>query len=401
MESYEHQPIDFRNAVEQMARPEVEKEPLLPVFEAIHNSIQSIQQARRDRGEVVVKFIRNDNDMDPKGILEIEISDNGIGFTKENLLSFGKLFSTHKKDKFNCKGVGRLAFFVSFFNVRISSVFDTGVKKFKIEETITENDFYKVDRIEPKEIDEGEVITKIVLSSMNPSFSSLYKISNDTVKNKIVQHFLPSLLSVKDIKFKIIDDEEYCLDESVQDVARDKSIVIESSVFDVYHLKNRSPHRAKHKVILSADGRSVKEETINFLPPGKIGRGTDKFYLNTVVISDYLNAKLNAQRTDFNIPKAKGMVDGVLDLTTIYEKVFSSSRDYAQESIVHLENVLDKLIEKTFDDLPHLSFLREDSDIRKNLKLGDDADAVKSAYVRKFAEKQVESFNYVRALLSG
>lgn len=209
---------------------------------------------------------------------------------------------------------------------------------------------------------------------------------------------MPSLLSIKNIKFKIVDGEEYYLDDSVQDVTRDAPIVLDRSTFEIYHLKNRSPHRAKHKVILSADGRSVKEETINFLPAGKIGEGTDKFYLDTVVISDYLNEKLNAQRTDFNIPQVKCHTNECIDLGAIYGKVFESSRAFSRESIKFLENVLDRLIEKTFDDLPHLSFLREDNDIRKNLRLGDDASAVKDAYVKKFAEKQVESFNYVRAI---
>ncbi len=394
----EYQLIDFKNAVEQMAEPEVEKKPLLPVFEAIHNSIHSIQQANRTSGEIVVEFVRNNGDMDPKSIIEIVISDNGSGFTRDNILSFGKLFSTHKKDQYNCKGIGRLAFFVPFFKVKIKSIFYDNHKYYSIDTHITENNFYETVNIQAVETPETEVKTSITLTSIDPARAHWYKIGSTTIINEITQHFLPSLLSIKNIRIKIIDGEEYFLDDSVKDVSRDKPILIESSTFDIYHLKNRSPHRSTHKIILSANGRSVKELPISFLPKGKIGNDDDRYYLNTVVISDLLNEKLNAQRNEFNIPKTKGLVEGSVDLGSIYEHVLSSSRVYCGNSIKHLEGVLDEFIEKTFDELPHLSFLRDDADVRNKLKLGDDSETVKNAYVKKFSEKQVESFNYVKII---
>jgi hypothetical protein len=398
MESIEHLPLDFNNAVELMARPEVEKKPLLPLFEAIHNSIQSIEIANRSRGEVSVNIVRDQEDMDPKRILEITITDNGIGFNKDNVLSFGKLFTTCKKEKFNSKGVGRLAFFVPFYCVEIESIYEDNGKCYLFSDTITENNFYKIPSFVPAEIERSDPITKITLTKMNPNFFQMYKIEQNYLKSEVTQHFLPSTLSDKNIKIKIDDEEEYFLDDSVQDVFHDKPILIESSVFDIYHLKNRSPYKAKHKIILSADGRSVKEEVIGFLPKGKIGTGDDRFYLNTVVISDFLNEKLNTQRTDFNIPKTKSSLNGAIDMETIYERVLGSSRSYSHDSIARFENVLDKFIEKTFDDLPHLSFLREDKEVRKNLKLGDDAKTVKEAFVKRFAEKQAESLNYVKVI---
>lgn len=398
MESIEHLLIDFNNAVELMARPEVEKTPLLPLFEAIHNSIQSIELANRSRGEVSVEIVRDQDDMDPKRILEIKITDNGIGFNKDNILSFGKLFTTCKKEKFNSKGVGRLAFFVPFYCVEIESVYEENGKFYLFNDTITEKNFYKIPGLVPVNTERSEPITKITLKKMNPCFSQMYKISKNYLKSQVTQHFLPSTLSDENVKIKINDEDEYFLDDSVQDVFHDKPILIESSVFDIYHLKNRSPYKANHKIILSADGRTVKEEIINFLPKGKIGTGDDRFYLNTVVISSFLNERLNTQRTDFNIPKTKSSQNGSIDMDTIYERVLVSSRSYSHDSIARFENVLDKFIEKTFDDLPHLSFLREDKDVRKNLKLGDDAKAVKEAFVKRFAEKQAESLNYVRSI---
>lgn len=343
--------------------------------------------------------------MDPKGITEIIVADNGAGFTKKNIIAFGKLFTTNKKDKFNCKGIGRLSYFASFFKVSIASVYEENGKLFAVDETVTEHNFYNIGKAESREITNRPINTIVTLSSINPAYSNLYKIPSNTIRNEIVQHFLPSLLSIKNIKIKIIDDEEYYLDENIGFVTRDKPIEIGGHPFDIYHLKNKSQHRSNHKIILSADGRSVKEQTINFLPQSKIGESDDKFYLNTVVISEYLDKKLNPQRTDFDIPKTKeNLLDDELthamgiDMDSIFTKVLESSRAFSQDSIQHFENVLDTFIEKTFEELPHLSFLREDKEVRNKLKLGDDASSVKDAYVKRFAEKQVESFNYVKSL---
>ncbi|QJT09504.1 ATP-binding protein [Oceanidesulfovibrio marinus] len=394
----ESQLLNFRNAVAQLAGPEVQKKPLLPVYEAIHNSIQAIQLAGRDHGIISVEFIRDENEMAPKRIVGVRIIDNGIGFTKENMGSFGQLFSEYKKREFNCKGIGRLAFFAAFSRVAIKSTYQESGKTFLIDKVVTEDNFYDLQNVEAEETEDGEVKTSITLEGVIPLSNSFLKIPHDTIKNDITQHFIPSLLSVKNIRIKIVDDGDYYLDESVKDVSRDEPILVGASKFDIYHLKNRTPHRSTHKVILSADGRSVKEQVLSFLPGGKIGEHDDKFYLNTVVISDYLDEKLNHQRTDFNIPRTKSLAEGEPDLESIYEGVVEKARSYSHASIERLESIQENLIQKVFEDLPHLAFLEEDVQVKKELKLGDDVKVVKEAYVKRFAEKQVESFNYVKII---
>lgn len=241
--------------------------------------------------------------------------------------------------------------------------------------------------------------TFITLKNVNPNFKNKLKIPEDAVQNQITQHFIPSLLSIKNFKITVLDESgSYDVDHNASDVSQGNSININSNIFDLYFLKNRSSVRSKHKIILSADGRTVKEEKIEFLPTSKIGLDDDKFYLNAVVISDFLDSKLNSQRTDFRIPTKKELGNNEISLDEIYEKVFEESRRFASESITHLENVLNDFIEKTCEELPHLSFLKNDKKIRENFKLGVDAETVKNTYVHQFAVKQVESFNYVRAI---
>lgn len=398
MSAIEHHALDFRNAVDLLAAPEVEKKPLLPIFEAIHNSIQSVQQAERVNGKINVKIIRNSKDMEPHLVEEIVIIDNGIGFTEENLLSFGKLFTSYKKNQFNCKGIGRLSYFAPFFEVNIDSVYSHNNKKFKINLSVTEKNFYEIPKTMSIEVNDEPISTTITLKRLNPKYASLYKLSNEQIKREISQHFLPSLLSIKNIKIFIDDDGEYSIDSGIENVFQDEPIIISDEKFELFHLKNKSHNRSNHKITLSADGRSVKEKKIDFLPNGKIGTDDEKYYLNTIVISDYLNSKLNPQRSGFSIPQADLMDKQAITLDIIYSKVTDSIRQYTKDSVETLEGILEDLIKKTFEELPHLSFLKDDNNIKNSFKLGDDENAVKDAYIREFALKQVESFNYVKLI---
>ena len=271
-------------------------------------------------------------------------------------------------------------------------------KKYKIDLTVTENNFYQIPNTNHIEVNDEPTITTITLNKLNPRYSKYYKISYEQIKREISQHFLPSLLSIKNIKILIDDNGEYCIDAEVENVFKDEPLMISDQVFELFHLKNKSHSRSNHKITLSADGRSVKEKKIEFLPNSKIGTDSDKYYLNTIVISEYLNSKLNPQRSGFSIPQTNQLDKKEITLDLIYDKVIESVRNYTKDNIETLEIILEEIIEKTFEELPHLSFLKDDKKIKNSFKLGDDENAVKDAYIREFALKQVESFNYVKLI---
>lgn len=87
---------------------------LMPVFEAVVNSIHSIEEkGNADKGKIVLRINRatqGDLDLDAKAlstIIGFTITDNGCGFDETNFNSFETLDSDHKIDK-GCRGVGRL-----------------------------------------------------------------------------------------------------------------------------------------------------------------------------------------------------------------------------------------------------------------------------------------------------
>lgn len=87
---------------------------LMPVFEAVVNSIHSIEEkGNADNGRIVLRINRATQgglDLDAKAlspIIGFTISDNGCGFDQVNVESFETPGSDRKIDK-GCRGVGRL-----------------------------------------------------------------------------------------------------------------------------------------------------------------------------------------------------------------------------------------------------------------------------------------------------
>ena len=107
-----------------------ESKALWPLFEAVVNSIQSIEDSpNRDNGKITIFAQREDQDPNltiQKDVLErfesFVIEDNGNGMNTANYRSFNTAYSTLKIQK-GCKGIGRFLWLKAFETVEIESVF--------------------------------------------------------------------------------------------------------------------------------------------------------------------------------------------------------------------------------------------------------------------------------------
>ncbi len=110
---------------------------LMPLFEAVVNSIHAIEEAALPmaKGRITVTVLRGtqqslafnddigtDNGPTKEPILGFRIADNGIGFNDGNMASFRTLDSEHKVTK-GGRGVGRLLWLKAFKRVSVDSVF--------------------------------------------------------------------------------------------------------------------------------------------------------------------------------------------------------------------------------------------------------------------------------------
>jgi hypothetical protein len=95
-----------------------------PIVEVVLNAIQSIESAGRN-GKIAIRIQREDQmelDGDLSGVRNVEVEDNGIGFTPENRESFDTLYSDFKIME-GGKGFGRFICLKYFDDVHVDSVY--------------------------------------------------------------------------------------------------------------------------------------------------------------------------------------------------------------------------------------------------------------------------------------
>ena len=115
---------------------------LMPVFEAVVNSIQSIEE----KGESTSRKVTLQINRSPQSSLDLDIKslppivgftivDNGCGFDEDNFRSFETLDSDHKIAK-GCRGVGRLMWLKVFDFVEVKSHFVSNEGELKLRKFI-------------------------------------------------------------------------------------------------------------------------------------------------------------------------------------------------------------------------------------------------------------------------
>ena len=87
--------IDFESAVEQIMDQEVRRQPLLPLYEAVHNAIHASMEMELDDIVIKVHIERSSNSLvdEVAPIESISVTDNGIGFREKELSSFFTIFT--------------------------------------------------------------------------------------------------------------------------------------------------------------------------------------------------------------------------------------------------------------------------------------------------------------------
>lgn len=81
--------------------------PLLPLFEAVMNSVQAVQE-RSDATSRIIVEVERDHGLgldDSPPIFGFTVRDNGVGFTDENFDSFNTAFSEYKLTRWGGRGL--------------------------------------------------------------------------------------------------------------------------------------------------------------------------------------------------------------------------------------------------------------------------------------------------------
>lgn len=291
--------------------------PLLPLYEAIINSIQAIEDAKIKDGRIDI-FIQRDNSSsleDRDGhvvddILGFEINDNGLGFTDENFVSFQTSDSTYKVSK-GGKGVGRFLWLKAFDEVKISSVYRVKKKYQKRSFTFCA-DADGIKNVSVEDVDSKECYTAVVLSNFKSKYHKYCPKKSDTIAAHIIEYCLEYFLSPTCPQIYLHDEIADTINLNAHfegDMLAKETMEfdIEGEKFWGINVRLRSSYATDHFVHYCANNRIVKSEKLSGKIPNLHKKIEDRngcsFYYAAYIESNLFDQSVNAERTDIILPQ--------------------------------------------------------------------------------------------------
>lgn len=342
---------------------------LMPLFEAVVNSIQAIDP--KNIGNITVYINRDTqkqlSSVNKRGVVPKEaitgftIKDNGVGFNDENMDSFDTL-DTEYKSSLGCRGVGRLIWLKAFEGVEVSSQFFDGIdgKCYERKFTFTASQGVANRKIDQINKSSSELETRVHLNGFKKEFSDNCAKNGMTIANALLEHcFWYYVGSENPPDIKIIDDSEII---NIKDIYESfilsgsaiEKIEIKDQTFFLTHLRTKTTPDRMHSLFWCAANRVVDKENLSGKISGlhaKLKDETGDFYYSSYLTSDYLTQNVRPERFSFDISEAKreGLFESSeISLSEIREKVVESVgfylKDFLEENKILSTERLNKFI---------------------------------------------------------
>lgn len=324
---------------------------LLPLFEAVVNSIHAIEEAGipTDKGKISVEILRdgqsnlnfssdNKPGREPAGdIIGFKIVDNGIGFNDVNQDSFKILDSEHKADK-GCRGVGRLMWLKVFDRVSVKSVYLAADEKLRRRTFDFTANAGVANEVDDEATGTAGRETCIHLDGFAKVYRDASRKTAETIAKCLFEHCLwyfvraggTAVIILKDGS-EAINLDQIC-ENNMHSLATSETITLKNIDFELTHVKLQSNLTQSHSIAFCASNRLVKEENIKGKVPGLYGRIADEngdFVYSCYVSSPFLDENVRSERTGFDIDD---------DVTGLFEEAqisFDEIRNAVLERAAH------------------------------------------------------------------
>lgn len=391
-----------------------------PLIETIANSLE----AKATEIEIEL-FVDNSqqqvNDKNIKVVRRIngfKITDNGNGFTAENIDSFTK-FKSNLKRKLGCKGVGRFTWLKVYEDILIES---------QTEETFVSFDFNKnfsVDNIKPITKNSVRKWTSITFSNVTSQYKRFAKSKKEKdvdertvadlkqIKELIATHFLVKFFLLHEeekrnfkITLKLGEEKEVISNENITKLNKKEFDILDSLdvslnpkyynfvLFYNYFESNNKPAVQSY----CAAGRLVAPFTdtvkITSLP-------TSNLSLNMLLTSEYFDERTTEERNDFSFSKNEVNKTTVnpIPLNEINDKLKHVIDEILLEEFPNLSQNNDKVIEECIEERPYLGkYIRLDNTkIKTKIKVLNDAEKAyhkEKIAIRENFAKMLENKKY-------
>lgn len=292
-----------------------ESKALWPLFEAVVNAIQAIEDSPNSKNGKITIFAQREmteqENMSPQETLErfesFSITDNGIGMNAVNYKSFNTAYSTLKLRK-GCKGIGRFLWLKAFNSVKIESNFCENDRFYLRKFTFSEDGVSPEDNLVTSDVPETK--TQIVLDGFLTQYKNAAPVELNVVAKKIIEHCLPFFISGNCPEIIIYDGVSDSInlnqyfDANIKDSLHQDRFKIKDNEFTLYHLRlpeGESAHElhfcANMQEVNSVDLKKHIPDLQRKIIPNDDPKG---FFYVGYISSPYLDSIVNTTRTSFD-----------------------------------------------------------------------------------------------------
>jgi hypothetical protein len=284
---------------------------MMPLFEAISNAMDAIAEAGNglNAGNIDIHLTRR-TDLGSKPdelslINSVTVTDDGVGFTDENLKSFEEAY-TQAKVKLGGKGVGRFTYLKVFNKTHIESNFRDSVGSiisrkfsFSIEDEVC-------DVVNTPTPDGAKTGTVLSLAELDSSYVAAWPRDAQAVAQRVVSHFLIRFAGRSAPKMLLHDSGIASInllkvfDDTVLPNIQPVDFSVGEHHFHLQILRQKGSRDA-HEISYCAQAREVFQcalkKLLPELPQTFLETDATNYTLKVLVTGEYLDAHANAIRT--------------------------------------------------------------------------------------------------------
>lgn len=331
--------------------------PLVPLYEAVVNSIHAIEERRGadssfQNGNIIIEIIRSAQlsltHTELPAVEGFRITDNGSGFNERNMQSFLESDSTYKAG-IGGKGVGRFAWLKTFGSVYVSSTFKDDGVFVKRDFPFNLSSSY-IDDVLTECEESNDFSTTITLETYLPSYREYVPKQLDTIAMRIMQHCLVYFLDrncpqivIKDefdsINLNSLFREKFKIEDNTSTVS------INGIDFNLLNVKIEDRAFQGNRLYLCANNRLVDSKDLERLIVDLDGQIFERygFWYIGVLTSNYLDNHVDMNRLSFDIVESgKSLIDEV-SLEEIIDNSCMSIKQYLCE---YLEPIAKEKLER-------------------------------------------------------
>lgn len=345
--------IDLKGRVNRLKL--AERNMLLPVFEAVVNSIHAIEDTKVPNGEIDIVVERSPqstltlNGDETKRLAEIigfTITDNGIGFTNDNYESFKREYSTYKAERGGL-GLGRFMWLKAFSDARISSHYyqEKQPTKRSFAFNLKTPDGIANHQLAELELNEEfKRRTTVKLIGFKDPYKSKCPKRLTTIADRVIEHCLIYFLQENCPKITLKDNENtIILNEYFKEITFGNTFKNEFKIgnykFNITLLKWFEHEQfANHKIALCANNREVESFNVNKVFPDVFSKIQDeesgKLYLIVCYIEgNYFDSNINDERTEIRFGKDGLFDEELITQSELYSALQPIIKNYFEEEI--------------------------------------------------------------------